>query len=387
LHHTFIIVKIIPDSVLAFYCSSSSWGGLEMNKLRFASWMHERGWRVKCFFVAGTPLFEEAKKSNLQIIPIQRNRKYFDIANGMRLVRLFKMEQVRLVWSQYSRDLSVLAWAKWLRPSQFRLLYQQNMQLGVAKRDVIHTIRYRKIDAWISPLPFLAEEVKAKTKFPSHRLHTIPLAIEMEKFIRHPLSRSEARKKLGIDETRTWMGVVGRLDVLKGQHLAIEALAQLASSHSNLSLLLVGESTRNEGNDYEMRLHKMAGEYGLKDRIIFLPFMKDVEIFYRAMDIFILASEGETFGMVTIEAMACGCAVIGTQSSGTPEILEHGKCGLLFEPGNSSQLANCISRLMNDRVLMKEISLIASEAAQEKFDHHRVCERIENEVIIPLLQL
>lgn len=356
-----------------------------MNTLRFANWMSERGWPVKCFFVAGTKLFDEALKSCLPVFAVRRNKKYFDIANAARLARLFRKENVNVVWYRDNRDLSVLGWVKRFSGNCLHIIYQQAMQLGVSKRDIIHTVRFRQIDAWVAPLSFLAEQVLSKTHFFENRIHTIPLAVDAKKFSANPASRAEARTALGLANDKKWMGMIGRLDVLKGQHLAIEALAQLAETHPSLHLCIAGESTLNEGDEYEKRLHKMATEYNLQNRIVFMPFMNAVENFYRAIDIFILGSEGETFGMVTIEAMASGCAVVGTNASGTPEILGNGKYGMLFEPGNARQLAMRIAEMLNDVQQMHVLSKSGMDAAIQNYSHDNVCERIEAEVLWPLL--
>jgi glycosyltransferase involved in cell wall biosynthesis len=68
-----------------------------------------------------------------------------------------------------------------------------------------------------------------------------------------------------------------------------------------------------------------------------------------------MASKGETFGTVTIEAMSFGIPVIGTNSSGTPELLEQGKAGLLFEPDNAEELSNNLRLLIDDKSLCDEI--------------------------------
>jgi D-inositol-3-phosphate glycosyltransferase len=78
-----------------------------------------------------------------------------------------------------------------------RLLYQQHMQLSLAKRGFVHTLHYRALDAWLSPLPGLAQQVLAKT-----RLHVVPLGIELEKFTFPSLTQTQAREQLSKYYTR-----------------------------------------------------------------------------------------------------------------------------------------------------------------------------------------
>ena len=80
-----------------------------------------------------------------------------------------------------------------------------------------------------------------------------------------------------------------------------------------------------------------------------------------------MASKGETFGMVTIEAMMCGLPVIGTESSGTPEILGHGKHGLLFEPNSVKDASKKIRTLLEDPDLAKKLGVKAQKKALKKY--------------------
>jgi hypothetical protein len=79
----------------------------------------------------------------------------------------------------------------------------------------------------------------------------------------------------------------------------------------------VGANTLDNTDDYEAELHALADELGIANAVYFRPFQQDVRHAYAALDIFILASQAETFGMVTVEAMAAGLPVIATRSGGT----------------------------------------------------------------------
>lgn len=348
-----------------------------MNVLRFASWMRDRGHQVTLCCVLESPIHQSAIKQNLNILLVKRNRKYFDLPNAFRISRLVNHLNVDVVWFRDNRDLSVLAWAKFFG-GKFRLLYQQAMQLGVDKKDPFHTWRFNRIDVWVAPLKFLADQVRSRTRFSHHKITTIPLAIDQKKF-NSPLSRTDAKIHLKIDKDAIWMGVIGRFDPLKGQHLAVEALSSLQHEFTNLKLLLVGESTRNESSDYENSIRSLIHAHNLENKVMMMPFRTDVENVYKALDFFILTSEGETFGMVTIEAMSSGCCVIGTNSSGTPEILGFGNYGALFNPGNSKELASCIKKLM-DQPVLRERMISNSKEAVSSYNHQIVCTQLENAI-------
>ncbi len=334
-----------------------------MNTIRYARWMEEAGWMVKVFCVNGSKLQHTAVSHNLKTISIKRNKKYVDLMNAWRVYHLFKQHDVSLCWFRDTRDFSLLGWVKRLSLGRIKLLYQQAMQLGISKRDIAHTIRFRMVDAWVSTLEFLAQQVRKQTRYPHSRIHVIPLGVDEERLLAYDVTRAQSRAHFHLKEDIIVLGIIGRLDRLKGQHVAIEAMHLLHEQGKKVHLLIVGESTLNEGNHYEQELKLRADELELHEHIHFAPYTKKVELFYHAIDIFLLCSKGETFGTVTIEAMAFGKPVIGTNSIGTPEILND-ECGLLVTPEDENDLAEKITLLLNYPAL--QLKLIAN--AHKKFE-------------------
>jgi glycosyltransferase involved in cell wall biosynthesis len=353
-------------STIGFYCSSNSWGGLEMNSIRYARWMKENGWRTIVFCVDGTRLHHQSNAFGLTTVLIQRNKKYFDFINAYKNYKLFKKHNIDLIWFRDTRDFDILSWVKKISGGKFKLLYQQAMQFGVAKKDFFHTLRFSSVDAWVSTLNFLADQVKNQTRINPSKIHVIPLGVDDEKLLCREISQQDARDTLKLPQKEFIAGIIGRLDKLKGQHTAIEALALLHAKGLKLHLLVVGESTLNEGSQYEQILKSRTKTLGLESFVHFRPYSRKVEEFYRAIDLFLLCSKGETFGTVTIEAMAFGKAIIATNSSGTPEILQNGKLGWLFEPMNESDLASKWEWIMTHPEDVKQ----KSEMARSEFDLH-----------------
>jgi len=336
------------DISIGFYCSSTSWGGLEMNTVRYAVWMKEAGYNVLLYGVEGTPFFLHSLDLQLNIKSVQRNRKYFDLFSAYRLSKQFQKDQLSLLWFRDTRDMDTLGWAKRFAFGAFKLLYQQAMQFGVSKRDVFHMMRFRPIDVWVSTLNFLSNQVKMATHVPHNRIHVVPLGVDVARLRPAEKLRVVSREAYGIGQSEYLFGIVGRIDPLKGQHTAVQALHRLHTQGHRAHLLLVGDSTLHEGDAYAVSVRNLIDDLGLRAFVHVYPYSKDVYYFYHAIDAFLMCSKGETFGTVTIEAMACGLPIIGTNSSGTPEILQEGKCGMLVEPENVEELAqameHCIAR-------------------------------------------
>ncbi|MFM7730513.1 MAG: glycosyltransferase family 4 protein, partial [Flavobacteriales bacterium] len=154
---------------------------------------------------------------------------------------------------------------------------------------------------------------------------------------------------------------------LKGQHIAIESLVQLRRKGVEAQLLLMGDATLHEGNAYHQRIEQWIQTHQLNDAVKLVPGQNDVALFYHAIDVFALCSVGETFGNVTIEAMAMGLPIIGTNRSGTPEILDHGHCGALIPPHDADVLAEVIQRLKGDQSLRTRLGNRAKERFNENY--------------------
>ncbi len=348
-----------------------------MNVLRFCTWMQEASFKTSLWCVDGSPLHQSALNQGLEIELIKRHRKYLPLSAALELSKRLSRSHADVVWIRDTRDMSVCGWAKSFSAHPFKLVYQQAMQLGISKRDWAHTIRFSKIDVWVAPLKYLAEQVKTHTRFPEERIHIIPLAVHVERFKQLP-ERQDARASFGLPHSGVVMGMVGRLDRLKGQDFIIKRFIDLRDQGYTFSLLIVGEATRNEGEDYEKELHALAKNSQYSRDIHIIGHISDVERAYSAIDLFVMASEGETFGMVTIEAMASACTIIGTNRSGTPELLGYGALGALYEPGDAASFLEAATPLFENPETRRSYAQNGRQYAFETFNRDKVIAQLSN---------
>jgi glycosyltransferase involved in cell wall biosynthesis len=244
-------------------------------------------------------------------------------------VRRYK---IHVLFVPYNKDIAVASLYKRFYDREIGLVYQQHMQVGVRKRDLIHTLRYAMIDVWISPLQYLKEETLRLTRVPEEKIEVIPFGMDTSPFLQSSWTRATARQMLRLPEDAFIIGVLGRLDPKKGQDLVVRALPELnKAGGTKYQALFMGNATLDEGGDaFTKALLQLVRAEALEDQVHFRPHSDDVMAFFRAIDLFAMPSHGETFGMVTIEAMAAGVPVVGTDKDGTREILGEGRYGYLF---------------------------------------------------------
>ncbi len=354
---------------IAFVCSSISWGGLEMNLLRLANWIQDETHKAIVFCPINSPIYKEAQIRNIEVEAIPIQRKYYTPFAAYSLLRRLNNRDIQILVFSHNRDMSMVASVKWLSKGKIATLYQQQMQLGVDKKDFLHTIRINKLDAWIAPLNWLKEQAIQRTRISSEKVHVIPLATDISNWDYSGFSKSKSRKQLMTNDEAYIIGIIGRLDPHKGQELLIRTLPELKKLNPNTELLVIGENTLDNKGDYKQYLIHLSEELGVKDHVNFRPFMKDTRSFFSAIDLFVMATNSETFGMVTTEAMLSKVPIIGSDSGGTSEILENGNLGLLFEPNSTQSLFQKITELMVHPDLAKSISEKAYHSAVQRFSH------------------
>ncbi|MCK4371717.1 MAG: glycosyltransferase family 4 protein [candidate division Zixibacteria bacterium] len=366
------------DYSIGLLCASGSWGGLEMNVLRLGLWLKERGWKVILYGQKDTRLFENAEAGGISVRHLNSTFKYGDLVNARRLARYVKQDNVQRLIINYGKDLFLSVLAKRFAGRFFKLLMQQHLHVGGVKKDIFHTWEYRHLDAWIAPLPMFADRLKLNTRLDPGKIHIIPFGLELDRFTRRRPDKMEARRRLNLPEEAIIAGIVGRLDVKKGQDVLIRAAHLVHEAGCPLHLLIVGDRTANDPEGYAGSLQRLTEKIGLKPFVHFRPHQADVERVYAAIDIFVLASHSETYGMVTIEAMASRLPVIGTAEGGTLQIIEDGVNGLLVPPQHEKKLAETILNLVNDSNLAEKLASQAESDAINGYSHLRQVELVES---------
>jgi glycosyltransferase involved in cell wall biosynthesis len=158
--------------------------------------------------------------------------------------------------------------------------------------------------------------------------------------------------------------LVGRFSPSKGQHLAIEAVAIARNAGVDIELALVGG-----GND--KALCKLAQRLGVDDLVSIHGPTPDLGRHWSGAHVGLMCSECEAFGRVTVEAMRAGLPVCGTNSGGTPEIIDPGINGLLSPAGDANALAANLMTLESDEDLRRKLAFRAAETTQRfERDHY-----------------
>jgi D-inositol-3-phosphate glycosyltransferase len=179
------------------------------------------------------------------------------------------------------------------------------------------------------------------------RIATIPCGVDTDLFT--PGDRAESRRRLGLDD-RPVLLWVGRIAPIKGLDTLLDTVARLRDGGRSMRLLVVGGETDEPTNGHETSLRRRIAMLGLGESVRFVgPQPQSVlPFYYAAADVTVLPSYYESFGMVALEAMACGSPVIASRVGGLVTTVRDGVTGFLVPDGDVETLAERIDTLVGD---------------------------------------
>jgi glycosyltransferase involved in cell wall biosynthesis len=241
--------------------------------------------------------------------------------------------------------------------------WARGLRAGVAIRN-----RWlRDADAFVAMSRAIQAEVE-RAGVPAHKTFLIPHGVDLERFRpATPAEKRELRSALGLGASDLVLTYTGRLLRGKGLEGLLEAFAASLEGQPALRLVIVGSGAR-QSLSAEQALRARAAQPALAGRVVFAGQVDDVAPHLRASDVFVFPSLFEALGISLVEAAACGLACIGSRTGGIVDVIEHGRSGLLVEPGDVAGLRDAIGRLAAEPELRAALGVAAREVALARFD-------------------
>ncbi len=178
-------------------------------------------------------------------------------------------------------------------------------------------------------------------------IYVVPPGVDLDRFT--PGDREAARRRLGFGDDPTVV-FVGRLQPFKGVDVAVQALAHLRKMVPDARLVIVGGDSPRGSRGERMRLRLAARRLGVSDRLRFLEPVTHAKLpdLYRAADVVVVPSASESFGLVALEAAACGTPVVATAVGGLRLTVRDGETGYLVGSRDPASFAAALSRVLAD---------------------------------------
>ncbi|WP_076344162.1 glycosyltransferase [Paludisphaera borealis] len=202
---------------------------------------------------------------------------------------------------------------------------------------------------------------------PRRKIRLIFNGIDMARF-REPCVPDAVRSELGISPESPVIGTVGRLSEIKRQDVLIQAFARIRQRVPSAHLILVGDGPLRQS------LGELAVALGLGDGVHFVGFRPHSAPYLRAMDVFALTSRSEGMPQAVLEAQIVGVPVVVNRVGGLPELIDHGRTGLLVEPGNELELAESLLSLLSDPERRRQMSEAGRREVESRYDIGRMAD-------------
>jgi D-inositol-3-phosphate glycosyltransferase len=219
----------------------------------------------------------------------------------------------------------------------------------------------RSADLLIVSSPWEKEQILRHMRASPLRLKVIPCGVDLTLF--KPISAARAMAALRLFR-KEFILFVGRIDAVKGIDVLIRAVHHLSCKPDTgkypLGLIVIGgelDADPQKETEEMQRLRKLVARLKLQDRVAFYGAQPQNSLphFYAAAQALVLPSRTESFGMVALEAMACGTPVIGSRVGGLAYTIENGRTGLLVAEGDWLELAHRICDVIENRSLKKRL--------------------------------
>jgi L-malate glycosyltransferase len=343
------------------------WGGAEIYCIRLCNLLLKEGVPVHFLCSLGSPLERELKKNNIPHTSM-KVKSYFDLGAVFKIRKLIKELNVSSILMHSFKDAwlvtpSLIGMGKIKYYGIFHIIGESN------KKDPIHSLVYSRFDKVITTTSLQINYLLEKNPIPKEKYQAIPLAVDTDFF--KPEKRSITFRSSLIQGDELLIGCVGRISPEKGQKEFVEALSFLIKEGLPIKGLIVGKE-HPDSKEYFENIKSYVRDNNLLEKIIFHDHTNDVSTYMASLDIFVMPSYKETFGIVLIEAMASKTAVVSTDAGGVPEILDSGSVGLLAKPKDSKDLARAIKDLILNPEKRATLGMMGFEKAKRVYSQEKI---------------
>lgn len=356
-------------------CLSPGLGGLELYVYRSALALESDN-KVFAVINENGKLRDYFDSSSISHAFLRCRFKKLPLLAAKKLAAYIDDNAIDVIHMHWGNDLPLAALAKYFSQRKPALIYTRQMQLTRSKNDIYHNFLYQQMDVMLTITQALADIAKQKLS-PRDCLKVRPLYYGVkapDKWLNTD-EKKVYRAEWQVPEKAFLVGIFGRLEHNKGQYLLIEALAKAKQNGLPLFGLIVGHEM---DSGYRQQLVKLCEEKGINERIVFQDFVENPQALMQACDCLALATHEETFGLVLVEAMRAGVAVIGSDRGGVPEIIDHEKTGLLFESGDADSLYEQLQALYQKPEYKESLARAGKEKADTVFEEVRHYVEVRN---------
>jgi glycosyltransferase involved in cell wall biosynthesis len=249
--------------------------------------------------------------------------------------------------------------------------YQRSRGLKRSVGSAAQRFLARRASRLIAVSEDIRQNMIAEEGLDPEKIITIHNGIELADLPRPPDEKdiAEIKARYGIRGNEKTVVSIGRLVAWKGFSVLIASAAALSETRDGFKVLIAGRGPEEENLNQQIR------NLGKEDLIFMLGFVADTTPYFAMSDVFVVPSILEPFGLIVLQAMAAGCAVIGADAGGIPEIIKDGETGILVPPDNPIALSAAIDELLDDDERRRLLAEAAMKDIRERFPLEKMVDR------------
>lgn len=345
---------------------NKGWAGTESHSITLAAALRSNGNKVVIGCLADGHVRKEAEKAGIPVRSIRLKSTADKFTASFGILKAAVEEKAEVIISNHGKELLPLAVAG--KVLGLKLVFFMH---GMGK---ISWLKGHLLSKYFDSVVAVSASVRSflvRNGLPESKVGVIHNGIDVGRFDPENVDGDEVKAELGIAGDEKVIGTVARLCPEKGLFELMHAFELLAGKYP-VRLLVVGDGpSRSE-------LQALATKKSIAGKVIFEGLRHDVDRMYSAMDVFVLpAVWEEPFGLVVIEAMAMQRPVVATEVGGIPEIIEHGRNGILVPPRDVHALASAVGELIENGETARGIALEGFRTAREKFSSQAMAGNLE----------
>ena len=354
------------NKVLAL-CLSPDQGGLELYFIKFIQHYKNIGYNIHVGCTKNSHISNSIIHNKVECT----NNVFFKyIKNVFKLRRYIISNKLNIIHVSWSKDILIAVMLKLLTPGSIKIIFYRQMKIPHQKKTFYHKFFYKHIDLLLVITDKLKEEAYRNIPIDKEKVIKLTYGISKPK-LNIKVDKSSFIKNNNIDSKIFSIGVFSRVEEQKGQHLVLDAMNMSANE---MQLCVIGHVMSSQ---YKEDLLIKAKIYHLTKYLKFINFLDSPMSYMPFFDLVILPTYEETFGLVVAEAMIMGVPAIGSNAGGVPEIIAHGKNGLLFETKNINDLSEKIDMIFENKILRDNLVSNANEYAYKEFGYDKHFDRLE----------
>jgi len=286
----------------------------------------------------------------------------FDVTLIPTLVRFLRKERINIVQTTlfYADILGVIAARIARVPAviSWETISHEHAFYAPRYRRMAYRLAMKFVDRIVAVSKGVKESL-IRGGITASKIKVIYYGVDLMRF--NNQDNGKCKAEIGLDGVFPVIGVVARLDKIKGHEYLLRGLTKIVERYPGTKCLFVGDGT------YRKALEKLTQELGLNNHVLFLGFRNDITCLLNTLDLFVLPSVSEGLPNVVLEAMACSLPVVATSVGGIPEILVNKQNGILVPPRDPMAIATAILELLDNRERRVSIGLNARKFVERKF--------------------